>query len=72
METSQGESQDDSMEDLIKDGSPMEADFPYPIAAFHPEIGLIQIDSLECFLVPGTECVSAKDTCVDQQSQVLS
>ena len=50
----------------------MEADFPDPIAAFHPEIGLIQIDSLECFLVPGTECVSAKDTCVDQQSQVLS
>ena len=72
LETSQGESQDDSMEDLIKDGSPMEADFPDPIAAFHPEIGLIQIDSLECSLVPGTECVSAKDTCVDQQSQVLS
>ncbi|PUZ44622.1 hypothetical protein GQ55_8G120500 [Panicum hallii var. hallii] len=48
LDGSQGESQEDNMEDLIRDGSPMDVEFSYeiPLAAFHPELGLLQVDSL--------------------------
>ena len=72
LDASQGESQDDSMEDLIKDGSPMEAEFPDPIAVFHPELGLLQLDSVESPMIPSLEGLSDKEPCLVQQSQVLS
>jgi hypothetical protein len=46
LEGSQGESQDESMEDLVHDGSPednCEKDVVEPIAAYHPTLGVVSL-----------------------------
>ena len=47
LEASQGESQEDSMEDLIRDGSPNEevmAEMTVPLAAYHPDFGIVRLE----------------------------
>ncbi|RLN39463.1 hypothetical protein C2845_PM01G36620 [Panicum miliaceum] len=60
--TVQEDSQDDNMEDLIRDGSLVDAELSVdtPLAAFHPELGLIQVSSLgdpllQDLIAPGEE-----------------